>query len=45
VAVPAIFLGRFLNHRIGREGFTKYVYVGLVAVGLLLLLEAVYGKL
>lgn len=45
VAVPAIFLGRFLNHRIGREGFAKYVYFGLVVVGLLLLLETLYGKL
>lgn len=45
VAVPAIFLGRFLNHRMEREGFIKYVYCGLVAVGLLLLLEAVHGKL
>jgi uncharacterized protein len=45
VAVPAIFFGRFLNHRIGREGFVKYVYFGLVAVGLLLLLETLHGKL
>ena len=45
VAVPAIFLGRFLNHRIGREGFAKYVYLGLVAVGLLLLMETLHGKL
>ena len=45
VAVPAIFLGRFLNHRIGREGFAKYVYFGLVAVGLLLLMETLHGKL
>ncbi len=45
VAVPAIFLGRFLNHRMEREGFVKYVYFGLVAVGLLLLAEAVHGKL
>ena len=45
VAVPAIFLGRFLNHRMEREVFVKYVYVGLVAVGLLLLFEAVHGRL
>jgi hypothetical protein len=42
VAVPSIFLGRFLNRRIRREGFVKYVYCGLVAIGLLLLLEAVH---
>ena len=39
-AVPAIFLGRYLNHRISGEGFVKYVYLGLVVVGILLLLEA-----
>jgi uncharacterized protein len=43
VVVPAIFLGRFLNHRMKREAFVKYVYVGLVAVGLILLVEAVRG--
>lgn len=41
--VPAIFLGRFLNHRMKREAFVKYVYWGLVVVGLILLIEAVRG--
>lgn len=44
-AVPAVFLGRFLNHRIRSEGFVKYVYFGLFAISLLLLLEAIHGKL
>ncbi len=45
VAVPAIFLGRCLNHRIAGEGFVKLVYFGLVVVGLLLLLEGMGGTL
>lgn len=40
IAVPAIFLGRFLNRRISGDAFVKYVYTGLAGVGLLLLLEA-----
>lgn len=45
VAVPAIFLGRFFNHRIARDTFVKYIYIGLAAVGLLLLFEALRGHL
>lgn len=40
VAVPTIFLGRFLNHRIAGDTFVKYVYLGLTGVGLMLLCEA-----
>jgi uncharacterized membrane protein YfcA len=43
VAVPAIFLGRFVNQRMRRETFVRYVYAGLVGVGLLLLLQAASG--
>lgn len=45
VAVPAVFLGRYLNHRIAGDGFVKVVYFGLVVVGLLLLLEGTRGTL
>jgi uncharacterized membrane protein YfcA len=37
----AIFLGRFINHRFTGETFLKYVFVGLIATGLLLLAQAV----
>lgn len=37
VVVPAIFLGRYLNRRLKGETFLKYVYVGLVLIGILLL--------
>lgn len=45
VAVPAIFLGRVANQRMQQETFVKYVYAGLVAIGLLLLLQVAYGNL
>ena len=45
VAVPAIFLGRVANQRMQQETFVKYVYAGVLAIGLLLLLQVAYGKL
>ena len=41
IAVPAVFLGRFINHRLRPEAFVKYVYIGLGGVGALLLFQAV----
>jgi uncharacterized protein len=41
VAVPAIFLGRAVNHRLRGEAFLKYVHGGLICVGVLLLIQAV----
>lgn len=38
-AVPAIFLGRYLNHRLKSGSFYKYVYSGLVVVGIILILS------
>jgi uncharacterized membrane protein YfcA len=40
-AIPAIFLGRFINHRLRGESFLKYVHAGLVCVGVLLLIQAI----
>ena len=39
-AIPAIWLGRLANHRLPVEGFRKYVYAGLIVIGVLLALEA-----
>lgn len=39
-AVPAIFLGRLINHRLNQELFSKYVYAGLAGIGLLLLAQS-----
>jgi hypothetical protein len=40
----AIFLGRFINHRFAAETFLKYVFVGLIGTGLLLLAQAAQRK-
>lgn len=42
-AVPAIFLGRWINHRMRGNAFLRYVYVGLVGIGVLLLWQAITG--
>jgi uncharacterized membrane protein YfcA len=41
VALPAIFLGRMLNRRIHGGSFVRYVYLGLIAIGALLIVQAV----
>lgn len=38
--VPAIWLGRAMNHRLRGETFLKYVYAGLCVVGGVLLVQA-----
>ncbi len=40
-AIPAIFLGRAINHRLRGEAFLKYVHAGLVCIGILLLIQAI----
>ncbi len=40
VAIPAIFLGRLINHQLKGEAFLKFVHVGLVGVGAVLLVQA-----
>lgn len=41
VVIPAIFLGRYLNKRLQPESFLKFVYVGLVVIGLLLIGQSI----
>lgn len=41
--LPAIFLGRYLNHRLKDGAFFKYVYAGLFLVGLLLIVFSILG--
>ncbi|HUH17965.1 sulfite exporter TauE/SafE family protein [Albibacterium sp.] len=36
---PAIFLGRIINHRLQGDGFLRYVHYGLIAIGILLLIN------
>lgn len=38
-ALPAIFLGRYLNNKLGNSVFYKYVYIGLLLIGIFLLIR------
>jgi uncharacterized membrane protein YfcA len=40
-ALPAIFIGRMVNHRLRGDAFLKYVHGGLVCVGMVLLIQAI----
>jgi uncharacterized protein len=42
--VIAVFVGRAINHRLHGDAFTKYIYLGLAAIGLLLSIQAMTGK-
>jgi uncharacterized membrane protein YfcA len=39
-AVPAIFVGREMNRRLRGDTYVKYVFVGLVCVGIVLVVQA-----
>jgi len=39
--LPAILLGRVMNHRMSGERFLRYVHVGLLATGAVLMVQAV----
>ena len=41
----AVLLGRVINHRMHGETFLKYIYIGLVGIGALLLVQAATGRL
>lgn len=41
--LPAILLGRVVNHRLRGDAFLKYVHVGLVLTGAALLVQAIRG--
>lgn len=45
VTVPAVLLGRVINHRLKGEAFLKYAYIGLACIGVLLLIQAITGSL
>lgn len=41
VIIPAIFLGRYFNSRLKNGTFLKYVYIGLIGVGTVLIIQSV----
>ncbi|HWF85973.1 MAG TPA: hypothetical protein VG222_14035, partial [Vicinamibacterales bacterium] len=42
--LPAVFLGRVVNHRLRGDTFLRYVHAGLIAIGALLLMQAVHHR-
>jgi len=38
-AIPAIFLGRYFNHQLKDDSFFKYIYWGLILIGLFLIVN------
>jgi hypothetical protein len=38
--LPAVFLGRAVNHRFSATAFSRYVYFGLAAIGAGLLVQS-----
>jgi uncharacterized membrane protein YfcA len=43
VLLPAVFIGRVINHRLHGDSFFKYVYFVLLGIGLFLLINAIIG--
>jgi len=43
VIIPAIFLGRYLNHRLKGNSFFNYLYTGLIFIGLVLIIQSLYS--
>ncbi len=43
ILLPAVWLGRVVNHRLHGDVFLKYVYAGLAVIGVVLLAESVRG--
>jgi uncharacterized protein len=44
VTLPAILLGRVINHRLHGAAFMKYVYVGLGCIGATLFIQSIAGR-
>jgi len=45
VTLVAVVVGRMINHRMHGETFLKYIYVGLAGIGVVLLVQAITGRL
>lgn len=42
--LPAVFIGRVVNHRLSTAAFSRYIYVGLAATGLALMVQAILRR-
>jgi uncharacterized protein len=45
VTLLGVFMGRVINHRMHGDAFLKYIYLGLIGIGTLLLVQAAKGPL
>jgi len=45
VTLLGVYLGRVINHRLHSTAFFKYLYLGLAAIGALLLAQTISGRL
>ena len=45
VVIPAVLLGRVVNHRLSGDSYMRYVYAGLGAIGATLLIQVILGKI
>ena len=45
LTILGIFLGRVINHRLRGDAFLQYLYLGLMAIGALLTVQAIAGRL
>ncbi|KAA2243501.1 sulfite exporter TauE/SafE family protein [Chitinophaga agrisoli] len=43
-AIPAVFLGRYFNHKLKDSAFFKYVYIGLILIGIFLIINTLYAR-
>jgi len=41
----AVLLGREINHRLRGDVFLKFIYLGLICVGAVLLMQSIAGRL
>lgn len=42
--VPAVFIGRGINHRLSSSKFLTYIYISLVGIGVILLAQALHTR-
>jgi uncharacterized protein len=43
--VPAVFLGRVVNHRLQGDVFLKWIYAALAGIGVLLLIQGITARI
>ena len=39
--IPAVFMGRIMNHRLHGESFFKYIYAGLLIIGVIFIIQSI----